>query len=73
MAAAPNRSKNPYLRYYAALVYGDLGDIALAASELSRALEAGFPASVLAVAPELDSLRGDRRVDNLIANAQSRT
>ena len=65
--AAPERSDNPYAKYYAALVYGELGEQLDASRQLRESVELGFPPRVLEVAPELDTLRTALRVENLMA------
>lgn len=68
--ARPAESSDLYVHYYAALVYKELGDDTAAVAETRRALEAGYPASLLKAdleftpmidTPEIAALLGDAR------------
>jgi len=55
-----------YSHYYAALVYKELGDVAAAVVEAGRALELGYPATLLRADPELASLSSDPALSRLL-------
>jgi TolB-like protein/Flp pilus assembly protein TadD len=62
--ATPGR--DVYSHYYAALVYKELGDVAAAAVEIGKALELGYPATLLRADPELASLSSNPALSRLL-------
>ena len=58
-----------YVHYYAALTALEQHDAAAALAALDQALRGGFPAQMLRAAPDFNSLRGDARFRQLLAQA----
>jgi TolB-like protein/Tfp pilus assembly protein PilF/DNA-binding winged helix-turn-helix (wHTH) protein len=61
-----------YSHYYAALVYKELGDVAAAVVEAGKALELGYPATLLRADPELASLSSNPALSQLLDAHASR-
>lgn len=61
-----------YSHYYAALVYKELGDVAAAVTEAGKALELGYPPTLLRADPELASLSGNPALSQLLDAHASR-
>jgi len=57
---------DPAVRYNAAQVYEQLGDHDAAVQWLVKALNAGYPSTMVRDSPAMDSLRSDPRVKSLL-------
>jgi TolB-like protein/Flp pilus assembly protein TadD len=60
--AGPAPADDLYSHYYAALVYKELGDLAAAVAATRRALEGGYPATLLRADPEFSVILQDPRL-----------
>lgn len=65
---APNDAD---VRFRAALVYNHFGDVASTVSSLEKAVAVGYPASAIRDTPDFDPLRGNPRIQALLAKAES--
>lgn len=65
--------RNPYVRYYAALVSATTGDLAGALDHLERAVVLGYQPRLLAADAGLAALRGDARFGALSSSRRSRS
>lgn len=62
---------DPYGHYYSGLIRLRAGDSGAALDDFGSALERGYPLGLLAADPQLESLRGDPRLQRLVNSDES--